>query len=133
MKAVLCALTLLIFITACQKSNNNGTTNELSGRYNGTFHRSGMDTVAVNFLFKTDKTFEASGGRLYYPALCSGTFQQTGNSLAVNDTCTWTANFDWTLIFAGDYTINFTGPSSVRIRRSNGSITDEYLLNRFSR
>jgi hypothetical protein len=133
MKQVLCVLSLVILSAACQKNTNDNTVNVLNGRYNGIFSRSGMDTVAVNFFFKTDKTFEASGGRLNYPALCGGTFQQSGNNLSVNDTCTWTANFDWTLIFDGDYNISFTGANSVRIWRTNGSVTDEYLLNRLRR
>jgi hypothetical protein len=133
MRRLLCAVSLIVFLFACKKNNNDSSSNNLSGRYRGTFNRTGMDTAEVNILFKTANSFEGTGGPLNYPSICGGNFQQSGSSLMVNDTCTWTANFDWTLIFDGNYNINFTGANSVRIWRTNGAVTDEYLLNRISR
>jgi hypothetical protein len=134
MRQLLGLLTFVLVLSACEKSNNdNSEANELYGRYRGTFNRSGMDTAQVSFFFKEDKTFEGTGGPLNYPSICSGTYLQNGNSLVVNDTCAWTANFDWTLIFDGNYDINFTGQNSVRIWKTNGAVTDEYLLTRITR
>ena len=117
---------------ACKKSES-ANYSELYGRYRGTFNRTGMDTTEVNIFFKDDGRFEGTGGPLNYPSICGGRFDRSGSSLAVDDTCTWTANFDWTLIFDGNYNINFTGENSVRIWRTNGAATDEYLLNRITR
>jgi hypothetical protein len=131
----MCFLAFVLVISACKKNNNNDNqpTHELSGRYTGTFNRTGMDTADISFFFNEDKSYEGTGGTLNYPAICSGNFQQTGNNLVVNDTCAWTANFDWTLIFDGTYEISFPGENAVRIRRTNGAATDEYLLRRISR
>ena len=134
MKKVLCALLLAVVFFSCQKnSSDDSSANEIYGRYTGTFNRTGGDTVNVSLFFKNNNTFEGSGNRLNYPALCGGNFSRSGTDLAVDDTCAWTANFDWTLIFDGNYKVNFTGANSVRIWRTNGAVTDEYLLTRFSR
>lgn len=127
-------LVFVLMVTACEKNTTaDSKAEKLNGRYTGTFNRSGMDTVEVILYFDEDNTFKGTGGRLNYPALCNGSYEQSGNNLTVNNGCTWTANFDWTLIFDGNFTINFTSENSVRIWRTNGVITDEYLLSRFTR
>jgi hypothetical protein len=137
MRQIVSLLALVLMFAACEKDKNNDTAapeNNLYGRFGGTFYRTGSpDSAEVSILFKTDNTFEGSGNASRYPAICGGSFQQDGSVLTVNDTCTWTADFDWTLIFDGTYNINFTSENSVRIWRTNGTITDEYLLNRFIR
>ncbi len=121
-------------LSACEKGNSDSSSDELIGRYKGSFSRTAMDTVQVELYFKADGTFEGTGGPSYYPAICSGSYEQNGNGLKVNDTCTWTANFDWTLIFDGTYTVSFSnGGNSVTISRINRSARDEYLLDRISR
>jgi hypothetical protein len=135
MKQLLCGLILVVLIAACKKNNNNNntTTGDIYGRYTGTFSRTGMDTVPVTLFFKNDNTFEGTGGAANYPAICSGHFQKSSNTLMVSDTCVWTANFDWSLIFAGNYSISFSGTNAVRVWRTNGAITDEYLLRKLIR
>ncbi len=133
MKLIPGLLGLLLLFSACEKSNTSEESFELYGRYRGTFTRSGMDTALVNIFFKNDATFDGTSDQLQYPAICSGSFARNGNSLVVDDTCTWTANFDWSLIFDGNYNISFASETSVRIWRTNGAITDEYLLSRISR
>lgn len=126
-------LTLMVVLAACRKESENAS-GELIGRYAGTFVRTGFDTAHVQIFFKDDDTFEGSSDTENYPAICSGSFEQNGSSLHVDDTCTWTANFDWTLIFSGNYSISFQNNSNtVRIWRMNGNSTDEYRLTRFIR
>jgi hypothetical protein len=127
---LICSLVLV----ACNKNNDSTGTHELTGRFRGTFNRStSPDTAQVSFNFKPDMTYEGTGGPSYYPSICSGTFQRSNNTLVINDSCAWTANFDWTLIFDGTYNINFTSENKVRIWRTTGAFTDEYLLNRIVR
>jgi hypothetical protein len=133
MRLVFMLLTVGFIGFACQKHDSDTIDGDIFGRYTGTFSRTGMDTVPVNFIFKTDNTYEGSSGRFQYPAICGGSFQHDDLSLVVNDSCTWTANFDWTLIFDGNYNIAFNNENSVRIWRTNGTVTDEYILTRFSR
>jgi hypothetical protein len=118
---------------SCQKENGEIDGQELSGRFKGTFNRSSStETAQVNITFKSDMTYEGTGGPSNYPAICGGTFQRNGNKLAVKDTCAWTANFDWSLIFDGNYSVEFTGENTVRIWRTLRNLTDEYRLTRIS-
>jgi hypothetical protein len=125
----------MTILGACEKDSNNNDNgiNELMGRYSGTFTRTGMDTANVDFFFKDNNTFEGSSDTDKYPAICSGSFEINSSSIFVNDTCTWTANFDWTLIFDGTYSISFGENNAVRIWRNNGAVMDEYRLVRYSR
>jgi hypothetical protein len=137
MRQILSLLAFTLFFVACKKEKNNTTdppVNDLYGRYTGTFYRTGfLDTAQVNIFFKNDNSFEGSSVSSRYPAICSGTFERNGSVLTINDSCSWTADFDWTLIFDGNYNISFTGESSVRIWRTNATVTDECLLVRNSR
>jgi hypothetical protein len=133
MKQIFGLFAFVLLFSACQKNNNTEQSPDLYGRYRGAFTRTGMDTAQVSIVFNNDNTFEGTSDHLQYPALCGGSFAKNVNSLAVDDTCAWTANFDWTLIFDGNYNITFTSENSVRIWRTNGAITDEYLLTRFTR
>ena len=134
MRPLLVLFLFILVLSACKKSDDTSGSHDLNGRFRGTFHRStSPDTAQVTFNFKPDMTFDGTGGPSYYPSICGGTFQRTNDVLAVNDTCAWTANFDWTLIFDGSYNILFTSENSVRIWKTNGAVTDEYLLNRITR
>jgi len=133
MKQMLISILFTSFLFACNKNSNDNNSHELSGQYAGTFNRTGMDTAQISIFFKGDGRFGGTGGPLDYPSICGGHFQLNGNNLAVDDSCIWTANFDWTLIFDGNYSINFTGEKSVRIWRTNGNVTDEYLLFKLTR
>jgi hypothetical protein len=133
MKQLVAALLIASLLFSCKKNESDNPVYELLGRYRGTFNRTGVDTSQVSIYFKDNHTFEGTGGPVNYPAVCSGSFLQNGNSLAVNDTCAWTANFDWSLIFDGNYNLSFTSENAVRIWRSNGTLTDEYILNRITR
>ncbi len=136
MRLIVFCLCLMTVITACEKDGNSDIdtgVNELIGRYTGTFVRTGLDTAIVNIFFKEDGTFEGSSNAVHYPAICRGTFERDGLTLLVNDTCAWTANFDWTLIFDGNYSISLGENNTARIWRTTGTVTDEYLLTRYTR
>jgi hypothetical protein len=134
MRQVLFLAGMVLILYACNKNDSDDSTeNSIYGRYTGTFYRTGMDTTQVQLAFLNTNRFEGSGQRPLYPAICSGDFIFDGDRLGVNDTCTWTANFDWTLIFDGNYQVSFTGTNSIRIWRTNGAVTDEYLLRKLVR
>jgi hypothetical protein len=141
-------LAIVIFISACSKQdraeealavNEQGTarleavTPELYGRYNGTFERNGRDSVPVSLLFRNDGTYEGSSNSKNYPAICSGTFQVSGSTLVVKDMCTWDSSVDPSLIFTGTWNISFSDETHVRIWRTNGTVTDEYILGRVNK
>lgn len=135
MRQVFFLIAAVLVISACKKSDSNGIAddNSIYGRYTGTFYRTGMDTVQVQLGLLSDNSFEGSSDRALYPAICSGDFTFDGNVLSVNDTCTWLANFDWSLIFDGNYNVSFSGQNTVRLWRTSGAVTDEYLLRKLVR
>jgi hypothetical protein len=129
MKKLLLILSIFLFFIAC---NKNKQINSLDGRYNGTFNRTGMDTVAVDITF-VGNLYDGYSTRTKYPAICNGSFELNKNTVVFHDSCVWTADFDWTLILDGEYKIQFDDERTVRIWRENGSIKDEYLLFRLIR
>lgn len=131
-----CLLVLLLGIAAlgfsCEKDNDRSDNAILPGRYIGTFSRSGGDTANVVLNFSAEGHFEGSSTQLHYPALCRGSYRTDGSSLFATDSCSWTANFDWTLIFNGEYQFERQG-TQLRIWRTSGTITDEYRIGIMSR
>ncbi|MBC7946501.1 MAG: hypothetical protein H7Y42_01375 [Chitinophagaceae bacterium] len=129
-------LSIGLFFAGCTKDSSveeeivsaQSTSPDLYGRYRGTFVRTGLDTAEVRFFFKNDGTYDGSSSSPRYPYICAGTFSENGKTLIVEDTCSWTADFDWTLIFDGTWNISHESDIKVRIWRTNGDITDEYVL-----
>ena len=111
----------------------DGTTYSLAGRFTGDFHRSGLDTVQVTCCSKPTAVSKASGAASTIPPSATEPTSVRGNQLVVDDSCAWTANFDWSLIFDGTYDLQFLDASKIRIRRTQGSVTDEYNLYRLLR
>ncbi|HET9430897.1 MAG TPA: hypothetical protein VFO70_06960 [Chitinophagaceae bacterium] len=124
MKKALVILILLSLLYSCEKSE--AVSHSLSGNYVGIFSRSGMDTSQVTLFFDQNR-FEGKSNRQHYPAVCRGSFELDDNHILFTDSCSWTANFDWSLILSGMYNINFSD-GTVRIWKINGAVTDEYLL-----
>ena len=123
MKWILGLVTLLIFVS-CEKSESSNYS--LSGNYMGFFSRTGMDTANVSIYFDQDR-FQGNIDTPNYPAICAGRFELDNNTISFADSCTWPANFDWSLILSGTYNIN-VNDGLVRIWKTNGTVTDEYLL-----
>ena len=129
MKSILSALVLIILLLSCKKSENPAVENEsykLEGRYIGTFHRTGLDTADVSILFN-DNHFEGSSDKIKYPAICNGSFNIQGSVINFTDNCSWTADFDWSLILSGAFNFQVNN-GAVKIWKVNGSVTDEYNL-----
>lgn len=124
MKRFLWFIVVFAFTVGCEKSDN--LSNSLEGNYLGIFNRTGMDTVPVSLFFDANR-FEGSNSRTYYPAVCMGSFELDNSTIRFVDSCSWTANFDWSLILSGVYNIHFSD-GTVRIWKTHGNITDEYLL-----
>lgn len=126
-KLIPALLSLVILFSACEKDEDSSDNQTLAnGLYKGTFNRAGMDTVNVS-ISVLQGNYEGQSDRQFYPAICRGSFTKDNSSITFRDSCTWQANFDWTLILNGNYQLSENG-TRVRIWRTNGAITDEYLL-----
>ncbi|MDF2385410.1 hypothetical protein JMG10_28350 [Nostoc ellipsosporum NOK] len=127
---LLLALAVLGF--SCEKDDDGSDNAIIPGRYIGTFSRSGGDTSNIVMSFTAEGHFEGSSSQSRYPAVCRGSYYAENNRLFVTDSCAWTADFDWTLIFNGEYHYERQG-NQLRIWRTSGSITDEYRIGIMSR
>ena len=132
MKAFALILISCFVFAGCEKSKDQETPVQLDGAWFGTFSRTGMDTANVMFQFQ-DNTFQGSSSKTKYPAICHGSFDIDQHSIYLIDSCTWTADFDWTLILNGTYNFSQTSDLEVRIWRTNGNVTDEYILRKIVR
>jgi hypothetical protein len=127
MRNILIIICLLSALTACKKEP---TLKSLNGTYKGTFSRVSVSrtpsNVTLNF---SDDTWSGESSEIKYPALCNGTFELNGNKVTFKNNCVWTAEFDWTLILNGEYSIKSTGNNSIEIVKSkNGVAQDVYKL-----
>ncbi len=124
MKTLSWLVIIALVLISCEKADSSSYS--LNGRYIGFFSRTGMDTAQVSLLFSGDR-FEGESDMTNYPAICTGEFELDNNSVNFNDACAWTANFDWSLILSGNYNINVSN-GTVRIWKTSGAVTDEFLL-----
>lgn len=135
MRRIASIIILATLWLSCKKeeSNESGTPRQINGVYAGTFVRTGMDTASVMLTFQHN-TFQGESDTDKYPAICHGSFTTGSNSIVLVDSCAWTANFDWSLILNGTYNIAFQdNDNAIRIWRTNGAVTDEYMLRRVVR
>ncbi|MET0393431.1 MAG: hypothetical protein ABW019_09835 [Chitinophagaceae bacterium] len=132
MRLIACILVLCTLLSACKKENDENPPQIPAGVYAGTFSRTGMETVQVKIEFEAN-TYEGQSDTDKYPAICHGSYSLSNDRVIFTDVCTWTADFDWSLILNGTYTISFQDDGWVRIWRISGSVTDEYLLRKLER
>jgi hypothetical protein len=117
---------------ACKKNddNNKGITLP-EGMYIGTFHRTGMDTASIS-LTLDGNNYAGQSDIDKYPAICHGSYEFYDNTIRFTDSCSWTANFDWTLILDGPYSITRNN-NEWRFSRTNGNVSDEFILRKAQR
>jgi hypothetical protein len=61
--------------------------------------------------------------------LCSGTFQSNvANEITFFESCTWTADFDWTLILDNKYNLKISGNVYVFSKDYGNGTKDIYTL-----
>ena len=117
-------------LLSCKKDKNDTI---LSGTYKGTFQRTGpglpgqLSEVTITF---EGNRFSGQGVLPTYPGICNGDFTQDGIKITFENSCVWTANFDWTFILDGEYEITWAGDYVEIGRGYNGTVPyqDVYKL-----
>lgn len=123
-----------MFLISCE---NEESTNQMipDGTYTGTFQREFVgalnDTANITLSFVSDQ-WSGSGDRMKYPALCHGTYSIDGDTIIFVNDCAWTAEFDWSLILAGKYTLKQSG-NTIEFTKdyhplSSGTFTDKFQV-----
>ncbi len=103
----------------------------LNGEYTGTFNRSApnMKTKTSKITLKIlDNKFTGTSSIANYPAICEGAFTVMESKLNVTNDCMFTANFDWSLIFKGEFEYDVLGSQLKIWRKYPGKKIDVYTL-----
>ena len=100
------------------------------GTYIGTFQRQTLATSnpAQVTLTLSNGNWTGSSSIEKYPALCSGYYTTSGSQVQFEDTCSWSGNFDWTLILDGTYEITQYDDTLVLTRQQGSATVDIYKL-----
>ncbi|TVP50846.1 MAG: hypothetical protein EA341_06615 [Mongoliibacter sp.] len=99
----------------------------------GTFQRISGDEAGpvaeVTILLRSGK-WEGNSSRSKYPALCKGSYLVSENTISFENECMWTADFDWTLILNGTYTILQTKTHMIWEKKTgdNNQFLDRYTF-----
>ena len=126
------AVHLLLVATGCKKSTPTPLTAfpDPSGTYTGTFQREPGGQIAQVSLAFSGGEWSGTSQIRRYPGLCSGTYSVSGNNkITFTNACVWTADFDWTLILAGDYDLNTTD-NVLEISKQASNARDVYRLSK---
>lgn len=101
------------------------------GTYRGSFYRSSpsatYETSDVSITFRKNR-FEGSSSVAKYPAICSGTYMVQGQEIEFVNECFWTAEFDWSYILSGKFTLTYEGDQMILSRSYGEGVTDTYIL-----
>jgi hypothetical protein len=128
--AIICSV--FLFIMGC-KSENFPVMDIPDGTYTGTFQRelvwSKSDKAQVTITFSSN-TWHGASDKVKYPALCNGTYSIEGNKIIFNNGCFWTAEFDWSLILSGEYTLAIKG-NTIEFSRDYRSATADTYIDRY--
>ena len=126
---------LIVSFSACDQESSgfSGTFDEPT-TYEGVFIRSAPSIrtrpidVTVTF---NENTFSGTIGEDNYPAICEGTFVLSNNVIEFTNACYWTANFDWSLILSGEWSIE-GDLEELTLTKKTGDFTDWYFLKKKS-
>ena len=131
MRLLSVAVILPTFLTISRKKP--GLANIETGIYKGTFQRSGLVNKIsdVTLKFSSD-SFEGQSQYIHYPDICKGAYSAGNGTAVFKNSCFYTAEFDWSYILSGKFTILNLGDSIIMTRSYNEPrlIYDTYKLRR---
>lgn len=105
-------ITLLSFSFIGCEAGEDVPLSNLDGKYVGYFQRTvgkepgHVSQIRLKF---TSNTWEGHSDTPQYPALCKGTYELKGSKILFENNCFFTADFDWSLILNGEYTVKYSG------------------------
>ena len=128
MKTFYLIVFLCFGLISCEKEEATS----ISGIYKGVFFRSSPNStwqqsqVSLN-LNANSFTGQSSDAR--YPVICHGAWITEEETMNFENSCIWTADFDWTLILSGEFQYEING-DHLKLWKTNGDVTDTYDLHR---
>lgn len=129
MKSLLYFFVFVMLVSCVEKEN--GLT--LAGEYSGTFYRTRDNikilesSITLNF---DSGSFSGGGENNQAPAICRGKYSHNENEINFTNECFFTANFDWTLILSGKFSITETDESIILSKEIDAQNGDYYQLDK---
>jgi len=121
MKFGLFLLTIVIISLGCSRKNKNIDRNNIEGQYVGTFERNGnASNVNLNL---SNNEFSGNSNVDRFPAICSGEYTISNDTIIFENACVWDADFDWSLILYGNW--HYTYENNTLTMTKNA---DKYIL-----
>ncbi|BFP41705.1 hypothetical protein FGF1_25500 [Flavobacteriaceae bacterium GF1] len=112
----------MVFIVLACKNDDDTIEPDIDGAYTGIFERNGnTSNVTLNL---NDGMYSGESDTEVFPAICSGNYSISNDSITFTDECFWTADFDWTLILNEEWNYSLNG-STLILTKNNG---DKYTL-----
>jgi hypothetical protein len=124
-------LTMTILFESCRKTDTGNVPIIKNGTYTGTFQRqvSGNGIISNVTIIFSSANWSGESQYTKYPALCRGTYKiNAAQQITFENSCFWTAEFDWTLILSGDYKLIADGNNIEIFKDYNGVFKDVYKL-----
>lgn len=115
---ILLILIALLHLLSCTKSNKTN----VNGSYIGVFERNGVTSNVE--LTLTNGQFSGQSDQDSYPAICSGAYAVSGNTISFENECGFLANFDHTLILSDNWSYSYNNNVLI-LTKANG---DKYTL-----
>lgn len=112
MRLITLCIALATFILAgCDKTEDVPS---FAAHYKGYFVRTSgsslenpvVSNVTIDF---TENKFYGTTAIKNYPAICNGSFSISQSKIKIVNNCMFTADFDWTFIFNGEYNYELSG------------------------
>jgi hypothetical protein len=129
LKYLLTGCVILLLLNSCQKDEHEIF--DLEGEYSGIYFRSSPNAryqaAQVNLVFEAG-TFYGSSSISRYPAICRGVFTIDRNTVDFINVWVWTADFDWSYILAGEFTLSVEDDEIVMVRNVGDLTFDTYRL-----
>lgn len=124
------AALLLVVLAGCRKEDDQLP---FAASYTGTFTRTdgsplGDPIVSNVTLHLSEKAFTGTSDVRNYPAICSGGFSINQSKIVIANSCYFTADFNWTFIFDGEYNYELKGNQLHIWRTYANGATDIYKL-----
>ncbi len=117
----------LISLTSLISCSNDEVINyNIEGNYTGIFKRGDNTSNVALQLVNNEFSGGSTEGYNKFPAICKGTYTVKNDEITFNNTCIWTAEFDWTLILGGSWNYAFKNNTLTL----NNLIGDVYILNK---
>ncbi|KXX66799.1 hypothetical protein [Flammeovirga sp. SJP92] len=122
MKPKILILIGILFLTFACSSDDEKSQTVINGDYIGVFERNGnISEVELSF---NNGTYTGNSKIEKFPALCTGNYSISSNSIQIQNDCHWTADFDWTLILKDEWSFE-TDENGLILTKANG---DKYIL-----